>query len=52
VKQELLSRLDHYLDLFSGNAAGNGMKVHRAADALEACRLVHESLRKPVRDSS
>jgi L-lactate dehydrogenase complex protein LldF len=41
VKQEVLSRLDHYLDLFSANAARNGMRVHRAADALEACRIVH-----------
>lgn len=40
LKQEVLAHLDRYLELFAAEAARNGVTVHRAKDAAEACRKI------------
>ena len=40
VKQDVLSRWSHYLTMFSNRAEENGMKVHWATDAGEACVII------------
>lgn len=39
VRQHTLDNLDHYLERFTQRLVENGIRVHRAADAAEACRL-------------
>lgn len=40
VKDEVLAGWDYYLDTFSRRAEENGMEVHWADDALEACSII------------
>ncbi|HEY5901916.1 MAG TPA: LUD domain-containing protein, partial [Anaerolineales bacterium] len=42
VRADVIEHLDRYLDQFAGNAAANGLIVHRAADAAEAVRIILE----------
>ncbi|HKK74636.1 MAG TPA: lactate utilization protein B [Saprospiraceae bacterium] len=46
VKNNVLSKLDEYLDEFEANAQKNGVQVHWAADAEEHNRIVHDILAK------
>ncbi len=46
LRQETLSNLDALLEPFLRNAARNGIRVHRAADAAEARRIVLDILQK------
>jgi len=39
VRQHTLENLDHYLERFTQRLVENGVRVHRAADADEACSL-------------
>lgn len=40
IKDHVVANLDHYLEEFERNATASGAKVHWAADADEACRIV------------
>jgi L-lactate dehydrogenase complex protein LldF len=40
IKDHVIAHLDHYLEAFERNAAAAGTKVHWAATADEACRIV------------
>lgn len=42
IRQEVIAKLDRYLGQFVDRLTRNGIQVHRAADAAEACRLVIE----------
>ncbi len=44
IRQETIANLDALLETFIRNAEANGMRVHRAADAAEARRIVLEIL--------
>ena len=44
IKDHTLANLEHYLNEFKKNATANGIIVHRAADAGEHNRIVHEIL--------
>lgn len=46
VKDNVLSRLDQYLEQFEARALQNGVQVHWAADAEEHNRIVHGILEK------
>lgn len=46
VRAETIAHLDRYLEQFISEAQGNGLVVHRAADAGEAIRLVLEIARQ------
>ena len=46
IKEETLSRLDHYLPLFEENATKAGARVHYARDGDEACRIVDDIARE------
>jgi L-lactate dehydrogenase complex protein LldF len=46
IKDETLAHLDVYLEQFTTNAEKAGAKIHWAADAVEACRIVEELLKE------
>ncbi len=46
IRQEVITKLDRYLGQFVDRLTRNGIQVHRAADAAEACRLVVEIARQ------
>lgn len=45
IKEHTLRHLDHYLETFERNAAANGIRVHWAETAEDACALVVEICR-------
>jgi L-lactate dehydrogenase complex protein LldF len=42
VRAKVITHLDEYLEQFEDRASANGMKIHHAADAAEAVRIVLE----------
>ena len=45
IKDHVIANLDHYLETFERNAVAAGSRVHWAATADEACRIVVEICR-------
>lgn len=46
IKAHTLARLDHYLEEFTRHAEAAGVRVHWAADAAEACKVVSDLARQ------